>query len=61
MDRGYWKLICQRCGEVFEIEVKPGERVIIFAKEAACPSCHTKPDVDSAWHHVVGFRNLRNE
>jgi hypothetical protein len=61
MDRGKWKLRCEKCGEIFEVEVKPGERVIILAKQAPCPSCHMSPDAEAAWHHVIGFRDSKTD
>jgi hypothetical protein len=67
MDRGFWKLRCQHCGKDFEVEIKPGERVIQYAQEAACPHCFNVPgaklesQVSRLWHHIVGFRNLRDD
>lgn len=62
MDRGTWKLICQSCEKEFEVEIKPGERVIIFAKETSCPECGVKPDgKKTPWHHVIGFHSTRDD
>ncbi len=59
MDRGTWTLQCQSCGQRFEIEVKPGERVIEYAQKEPCPHCHKKPE--PLWHHIVAFRNIRTD
>ena len=59
MDTGTWTLKCQNCGKTFELEVKPTERVIQYAKEEACPHCHLKPMGPEAlglWHHIFDFR-----
>jgi hypothetical protein len=65
MDRGFWKLRCQMCAQAFELEVKPGERVIHYAQEAACPYCYNTPgaklrsNVPSLWHHIIGYRAVK--
>ena len=56
MDRGTWTLRCQGCRKLFDLELKSGERIIQYAREAACPHCHNKPE--ELWHHIVGFRNV---
>jgi DNA-directed RNA polymerase subunit RPC12/RpoP len=62
MDRGTWKMICQNCNSTFEIVIKPGERVILAAREFPCPYCGTKPDGETvAWHHVIGFHDTRDD
>jgi hypothetical protein len=65
MERGIWTLRCQLCSKEFEIEVRPGEKVIEYAKGAACPHCYTSPgakmesEVSSLWHHIIGFKNTK--
>lgn len=44
MDTGTWTLRCQGCREIFDLELKSGERIIQYAREAACPHCHNKPE-----------------
>jgi DNA-directed RNA polymerase subunit RPC12/RpoP len=67
MDRGVWTLRCQMCGKDFEIEMKPGERIIQYAQEAACPHCFNAPgskmesDVSNLWHHITGHRLVRDD
>jgi len=62
MDRGTWKMICQNCNSTFEIVIKPGERVILAAREFPCPYCGTKPEGETvAWHHVIGFHDTRDD
>ena len=58
MDRGIWTLRCQKCRETFEVELKAGERIIQYAREAACPHCQNKPDGETVpWHHITTFKN----
>jgi hypothetical protein len=66
MERGTWTLKCQRCEQLFEVEVKPGERVVEYAKEATCPHCYRAPDstrvpIESEtiyrWHQIIACRN----
>ena len=55
-------MICQNCNNTFEIVIKPGERVILAAKEFPCPHCGAKPNGETiAWHHVVGFQYTRDD
>lgn len=62
MDRGTWILKCQNCAADFELEVKPGARVVEQAKEVVCPHCHKTPAAGAGiWHHIIGFRNTRAE
>lgn len=62
-DHGTWTLRCQNCQKDFEVELKPGERLVDFAKYHPCPHCGKKPDDVSAdralgaWHHVIDFRS----
>jgi rRNA maturation endonuclease Nob1 len=62
--QGTWTLKCQNCGKTFELEVKPNERVIIYAQTEPCPHCGLRPiesKVQPSWHHVIGFRNIRTD
>ena len=67
MDRGTWTFRCQMCDKDFEIEVKPGQRVIQYAQDAACPHCLNAPGAKmesnaySLWHHIISFRPLRSD
>jgi hypothetical protein len=62
MDRGTWILKCKNCQTDFELEVKPGERVVERAKDTVCPHCQKDPAAAAGvWHHIIGFRNTRDE
>jgi hypothetical protein len=42
--------------------VTAGEKVVERAKEAACPHCQKTPAAATGvWHHIIGFRNTRDE
>jgi len=67
MDRGLWTLKCQRCDELFTLELGDNERIIEYARNHPCPSCNEKPAADSdarepvgQWHHVIGFRATKD-
>ena len=62
MDRGTWILKCQNCGAEFEIEVKPGARIIEYAKEAVYPRCYRTPapEISAHWHDIIRFRDIRS-
>ena len=62
VDRGTWILKCKNCEKDFEIEVNPGERIVERAKDAVCPHCQKTPaGAAGVWHHIIGFRNTRDE
>jgi len=50
------------CSAEFEVQVKPGERVVQYSQEAACPYCLNTPgpDISSTavkrWHQIIGLR-----
>ncbi|HTM07804.1 MAG TPA: hypothetical protein VL754_05395 [Verrucomicrobiae bacterium] len=61
-DRGIWTLRCQACQQDFTLELKPGQRLIDYARAYVCPHCRKQPEEvygDQAldeWHHVIGFQ-----
>jgi hypothetical protein len=64
--RGIWTLRCQACENDFTLELTPGDQLVDFAKEYACPHCQKKPDEHtssdkalSTWHHVIGFHTTK--
>lgn len=62
IDSGTWILKCKNCDTDFQLEVTAGEKVVERAKEAACPHCQKTPAAATGvWHHIIGFRNTRDE